>query len=49
MRLFEEFFGKAHELIIFNLRWRKLDVTQGRFGQASVLAKRLKTAVLCLI
>ena len=49
MRLLEQFSGKAHGLIISNLRWRKLDVTQARFEQASVLAKRLKTTVLCLV
>ena len=47
VRVFERFFGKAHEFVISKLRYRKLDVTQAVLQQASVLAKRLKSTVLC--
>ena len=49
MRLLERFLGKAHELVISSLGCRKFDVTQACLQQASVLAKRLKSTVLCVV
>src|SRR5215217_6813198 len=49
VRVFERFFGKAHELIISKLRCLKFDVTQPYLQQASVLANRLESTVLCVV
>jgi hypothetical protein len=45
--LFEQFSGKAHGLVISNLRWLNFAMRRAYLLYASVLANGVKTTVLC--